>query len=83
MDEAAQVQFLDSLVVTLKIDDKICSNYSKLVPSSGHVSDGMDMSGWPRLMRKGFRQNKFRFTPVPVHTGSELKPVRTGMCLTM
>ena len=39
VDEAAQVQFLDSLVVTLKIDDKICSNYSKLVPSSGHVSD--------------------------------------------
>mgnify|MGYP001419887619 CR=1 FL=1 len=39
VDEAAQVQFLDSLVVTLNIDDKICSNYSKLVPSSGHVSD--------------------------------------------
>ena len=53
VDEKTQTEFLDSLVVTLGIDHKICSNYSSLISNSDkHVSDDYAKTIVGRLLLK-------------------------------
>jgi len=53
VDEKTQTQFLDSIVVTLAIDHKICSNYSGLISNSDrHVSDDYAKTIAGRLLLK-------------------------------